>query len=145
LIGSRRAGWCHAADRPDGDQAQNTGASRNELEKPAPLPSNPAIAAEPAPASPERREIACAHGHACGIIFKVMTASDNQLVRALVHDASVYLQSHGQTMTPARRTSATCRQGSRSLTGFSQGTRPTRRRSRSADFVAPQVRALYLA
>jgi len=86
-----------------------------------------------------------AHDHACGIIFKVMTASDYQLVRALVHDASVYLQSHGPDDDAREKDLGHVQAGIALADRILAGNATDTEKESVADFVAPQVRALYLS
>jgi hypothetical protein len=84
-----------------------------------------------------------ARGNACGI--RVMTASDNQPVRALVHDASVYLQSHGPD-DDAREKDLGHVQAGIALADRILACNATDTEKESvADFAAPRVRALYLS
>jgi hypothetical protein len=71
----------------------------------------------------------------------VVAASDYQLVRALVHDASVYLQSHGPDDDALGHVQAGIALADRILAGNATDAE----KESVADFVAQQVRTLYLS
>jgi hypothetical protein len=74
-----------------------------------------------------------------------MTASDYQLVRALVHDASVYLQSHGPDDDAREKDLGHVQAGIALADRILAGNATDTEKESVADFVAPQVRALYLS
>ena len=86
-----------------------------------------------------------ARGNAYGIIFNVMTASDYQLVQALVHDASVYLQSHGPDDDAREKDLGHAQAGISLADRILAGNATDTETESAADFVAPQVRAPYLS
>ena len=73
-----------------------------------------------------------------------MTASDYQLVRALVHDASVYLQSHGPDDDAREKDLGHVQAGIALADRILAGNATDTDKESVADFVAPQVRTLYL-
>ena len=74
-----------------------------------------------------------------------MTVSDNRLVQALVHDASVYLQSHGPDDDARERDLGHVQAGIGLADRILAGNATDKEKESVADFVAPQVRTLYLS
>jgi len=73
-----------------------------------------------------------------------MTASDHQLLCALVHDASVYLQSHGPNDDDRETDLRHVQSGIALADKILAGNATDVEKESVADFVAPQVRTLYL-
>ncbi len=77
--------------------------------------------------------------------FHVMPASDHQLVRALVHDASVYLQSHGPDDDAREKDLRHVQAGIALADRILAGNATDKEKESVADFVAREVRTLYLS
>jgi hypothetical protein len=74
-----------------------------------------------------------------------MTASDERLVRALVHDASVCLQAHGPGDEAREGDLVHVQTGIGLADRILAGSATDLEKDSVADFVHPQVRSLYLS